>query len=41
MYDLVIRNGLIIGADGKIAADLAIDGERIAAIGTRLEGRRA
>ena len=40
MYDLVIRNGLIIGADGKIAADLAIDGERIAAIGTRLEGRR-
>jgi len=40
MYDLVIRNGLIIGADGKIAADLAVDGERIAAIGTRLDGRR-
>lgn len=40
MYDLVIRNGLIIGADGKIAADLAVDGEQIAAIGTRLNGRR-
>ena len=40
MYDLVIRNGLIVGADGTIAADLAIDGEQIAAIGTRLAGRR-
>ena len=33
MYDLIIRNGLLITGDGQIEADLAILGERIAAIG--------
>jgi len=40
MYDLVIRNGLLIEADGVTNADLAIDGEQIVAIGLSLQGRR-
>ena len=40
MYDFVIRNGLLIGADGTMVADLAIAGEQIAAIGMHLDGRR-
>ncbi len=40
MYDLVIKNGLLITGDGTFQADLAVEGERIAAIGLGLEGRR-
>jgi dihydropyrimidinase len=39
-YDLVIRGGRVIGADGDLIADVAIRGERIAAIGHELRGRR-
>src|SRR5512132_2172868 len=39
-HDLVIRGGRLIGAAGEWVADVAVDGERIAAIGTRLRGRR-
>jgi N-acyl-D-amino-acid deacylase len=42
-YDLVLRGGLIADGSGSDArpGDLAIDGDRIAAIGTGLKGRRA
>lgn len=40
MYDLVIRNGLIVAADGVVSADLAVQGEEIAAIGLGLAGRQ-
>lgn len=40
MYDLIIRNGLIINSDSIVNADLAIQGEQIAAIGLELSGRR-
>lgn len=39
-YDLVIRGGTVVTATGRFAADIAVDGERIAAIvapGTPLE----
>ena len=39
-HDLVIRGGRLIGADGDVVADVAVDGERIATIGARLRGRR-
>ncbi len=39
MYDLVIRGGEIITEGGLVSADVAVDGERIAAIGSGLEGR--
>jgi dihydroorotase len=42
-YDLVIRGGTVVTATGRFAADLAIEGERIAAIaapGTLLEATR-
>lgn len=39
-HDLVIRGGRLIGAAGQSVADVAVDGERIATIGTRLHGRR-
>jgi dihydropyrimidinase len=39
-HDLVIRGGRAIGADGEIAADVAVAGERISAVGTGLRGRR-
>jgi dihydropyrimidinase len=39
-HDLVIRGGRVIGADGEMAADVAVDGERVASVGTRLRGRR-
>jgi len=32
-YDLVIRNALLAGSTGSVEADLAVSGERIAAIG--------
>ena len=37
-YDLVIRGGRVIGADGDRLADVAVSGERIAAIGLDLHG---
>jgi len=40
MYDLIIRNGLIINSDGIVNADLAIQAGQIAAIGLGLAGRR-
>jgi dihydroorotase len=42
-YDLVIRGGTLVGATGRLAADLAIEGERIAAVvtpGTPLDAAR-
>lgn len=40
MYDLVIRNGLLITANNEFVADLAITGETIAALGHGLVGRQ-
>lgn len=37
MFDQVIRNGLVIGSGGPVRADVAIQGEQIAAIGLGLE----
>ena len=31
-YDLIIRGGTVVNADGQVAADVAVDGERIAAL---------
>ena len=39
-YDLVIRNGTLVTAGAVYPADVAIDGEQIAAIGQDLRGRR-
>jgi len=39
-YDLVIRNGKIVTAQGSYRADIGISGESIRAIGERLEGSR-
>ncbi len=39
-YDLVIRGGRIVTAEGERDADLAVEGERIAAVGGGLRGRR-
>ena len=39
-YDLVIRGGRVITAVHELTADVAIDGEKIAAIGHGLSGRR-
>ena len=38
-YDLVIRGGTVATATGVFAADVAVRGERIAAIGQGLAGR--
>ena len=40
LYDLVITNGTIVAADAVYDADVAVVGERIAAIGHGLRGRR-
>lgn len=40
MFDRVIRNGLVVDAAGVTRADVAIQGEQIAAIGLGLEGRQ-
>ena len=40
MYDLVIKNGLVVTAEHEYVADVAVQGERIAAIGLDLPGRR-
>jgi dihydropyrimidinase len=39
MFDLVIAGGQIITPNGLVHADVAVDGESIAAIGSGLEGR--
>lgn len=39
-YDLVVKGGLLVTAEAASVADVAIAGERIAAIGTGLEGAR-
>ncbi len=39
MHDILIRGGTIVTATAQFQADLAIDGERIAAIGHGLQGR--
>lgn len=40
LHDLVIHNGKLIGPGQSLDLDLAIDGEKIAAIGRDLSGRR-
>lgn len=40
MHDLVIKNGLVIGAGGTVKADVGIDGERVAAVGLDLDGEQ-
>jgi dihydropyrimidinase len=39
-HDLVIRGGLLVGAEGEVRADVAVQGERIASVGVGLRGRR-
>jgi len=39
-YDLVIKNGLIVSGESTAAADVAVRGETIAAIGRDLSGKR-
>lgn len=38
--DIVIRNGLVVAPDEVVSADVGVMGERIAAVGERLEGDR-
>lgn len=40
MYDLVIKNGTIVTAEASYRADVAIEGERIAAIGRNLAAHK-
>jgi len=40
LFDLVIRNGAVVLPDGVRGADVGIQGERIAAIGSDLSGSR-
>lgn len=40
MFDLVIKNGKIVTAQHSIFADIGINGEQVAAIGTGLSGKR-
>jgi dihydropyrimidinase len=39
-YDLVVRGGRVVTAEGVFEADVAVRGERIAAFGRRLRGER-
>jgi len=39
-YDLVVQGGLVITSEQVLAADVAVVGERIAAVGRRLTGAR-
>jgi dihydropyrimidinase len=39
-YDLVVKDGLVVTPGAAVRADLAIAGERVAAIGVELEGVR-
>jgi allantoinase len=41
LYDLIIHNGTLVTGAGATRADIAIAGERIAAIGPQLEGASA
>jgi dihydropyrimidinase len=38
-YDLVVKAGLVVTAEEAVVADVAVSGERIAAIGSGLSGR--
>ncbi len=38
-YDLVVRGGLVVTAEQAIVADVAVNGERIAAVGSGLRGQ--
>ena len=40
LYDLVIKNGTVISDTAVFAADVAVNGEQIAALGRDLRGRR-
>ena len=40
MFDLVIKNGRIITASEDFTGDVAISGEKIAALGQNLQGQR-
>lgn len=40
MFELVLKNGRILWEDSLIQADLAVNGEKIAAIGQGLKGKR-
>ncbi len=40
MYDLVIKNGTVVTAEATFAADVAVQGESIAAVGQDLRGSR-
>ncbi|HOI91422.1 MAG TPA: dihydropyrimidinase [Candidatus Rifleibacterium sp.] len=40
MFELVLKNGQVFWEDSLIAADLAINGEKIAAVGFGLSGKR-
>jgi dihydropyrimidinase len=37
-YDLIVRGGLVVTTEQAVVADVAVAGERIAAIGSDLEG---
>ncbi|MDX6485297.1 MAG: dihydropyrimidinase [Gaiellaceae bacterium] len=39
-YDIVIKGGLVVTSEREVVADVAIDGERIAAVGDDLAGAR-
>lgn len=39
-YDLVIKGGEVVTSHERYAADVAVQGDRIAAVGTELRGRR-
>lgn len=39
-YDLVIKNGEVVTASATLRVDVAVEGERIAAVGVNLHGRR-
>ena len=40
VYDLVIKNGLVINSDATLATDVAVQGDTIVALGQNLDGRR-
>src|SRR5690348_11150953 len=39
-YDLVVRGGRVVTAHDELEADVAVEGDRIAAVGTGLRGCR-
>jgi dihydropyrimidinase len=39
-YDLVVRGGTVVNADGEVAADVGVSGGRIAVLGAELSGRK-